>query len=79
MSRLANILVAGEDSPYRDGLVEHLTSHDYSTRVLDAAAGLGDTVREARPDVVIIDASSSAFDGFRTASGLSGVSGPRRA
>ena len=72
MSRLANILVAGEDSPYRDGLVEHLTSHDYSTCVLGAAAGLGDTVREARPDVVIIDASSSAFDGFRTASGLSG-------
>ena len=72
MSRLANILVAGEASPYRDSLVGYLTSHDYSTRLLDTAAGLGDTVREARPDVVIVDASSSTFDGFRAASDLSG-------
>ncbi len=72
MSRLANILIAGEGSPYRDGLVEHLTSHDYSTRVLDDAAALGDTVRATQPDVVIVGASSSAFDGFQAASALSG-------
>ena len=71
MHRVANVLIAGSDPDFLDGLVNGLSDRDYTTLAYDSFEDVRDEAEGSAPDLIVIDCFSEDFDGFEVARQLS--------
>ena len=72
MSRLANILIAGNDGPRLTDLAQYMTGNGFQATRCTSASGLLEEARIGLPDIALIDLSAPALDGFNLAKQLIG-------
>ena len=69
-NRLANVLIAGTESARLNAVVDLLSANNYTARVCESTSELEDEAAAALPDLIIVDATSNAYDGYELVAGL---------
>lgn len=72
MSRLANVLIAGNSGPRLDALAESLSDSGFQATRCTTATGLLEEARIGQPDLALIDLMASGLDGMDLAKSLVG-------